>query len=564
MSLPWSGSWLRPDATGPVALRPDGPPVTTTGLARQVSRIAARLQRDGGGQERVIAVEDRAEVLACVIACGLVGDVAVLPGMMAPGALRALAEQVGSALSDRLVDDPRAIALPSLGDGPALAPEDLLPPAADTLLVRLSTSGSTGTPRLVDKTAGQLLFEVDALLAALPWPHAPVLSTVPAQHIYGLLFGVLAPLRLGVPFATDTPRFPATVASRVEATGARTLVSVPAQLRALADPDLPPLSAVSLVTSSGAPLPPETARAWHAAFDVDPCEVLGSTETGGIAWRQQRKHPTWTPLPGVRWTLASEGDDPGEAGRLAVDSPWLPPDAPRPWVTEDRARPETRDGFVLLGRADDVVKVAGKRVQLGQITAVLREAPGVEDVVVVARPDTARGQRLEALVTPPSLDLTAVRAHLREHLEPIAHPRLVLVDELPRNATGKLPRAAVLERLDVATGRAIRIAELRVDGDRAQASVHIPSAGPWFDGHLPGFPVLPGVGMLQDVVARAAHDAFGFGAIASMPRVRFQQPVRPGEVLELTLTREGQHLRFALSGDGGPKARGTLTFAAAT
>ncbi len=535
-----------------------GPSGTTTvgALSRRALALADRLAADGaGGRARVVAVEDRAEVLACVIACAQVGDVAVLPGMMAPGALRRLGEQVGAILTDRAVDDARALRLDAAHVAPSGGSGDLVVPAPEAPLIRLSTSGSTGSPKLVDKATVQMLGEARALADAFDWPDAPVLCTVPAQHIYGMLFGVLAPLARGVPFVTDTPKLPGAVDRRVRETGARTLVAVPAQLRTFADPDHTALAGLRLITSSGAPLPAETARAWHTAFGIDITEVFGSTETGGIAWRHQRQDPGWTPLPGVVPTLDDDG-------RLWIDAPWLAPRAPRPWRTDDLAAPTAGGGFQLRGRADDVVKVAGKRVSVSQVTACLQAAPGVADAVVVPRPDPVRGTRLEALVCPDHVDLAAIRAVLGDRLERVAWPRLVPVPALPRSDTGKLPRAAVLDALDRATGRALALDALEVDGDRATAHVTAPTVGPWLDGHLPGFPLVPGIGLLDAVVGRAARAAWpALGAITALPRVRFQQAVRPGVSLALTLDRRDATVRFSLSGEDGVVAKGSVGFA---
>lgn len=537
-----------------MALRPEGP-VTSGDLACRAAGIAAALTADGaGGRARVLAIEDRAELLAALVACSLVGDVAVLPGMMAPGALWRLAEQTGSVLSDRPADDDRALSLAAVPSVAGTDPASHTMPPLTAALARLSTSGSTGSPKAIDKTTGQLLGEARALAGAWQAPHAPVLATVPAQHIYGLLFGVLVPLVRGVPFVADTPRLPGAVARRVHETGARTLVTVPAQLRALADPALTALSDLALVTTSGAPLPSPEARAWHAAFGTDPVEVYGSTETGGIAWRQQRRDPAWRPLPGVSWHVDADG-------RLHVAAPWLAPRTPRPWRTDDLATAQGA-GFVLRGRADDVVKIASKRVSVREVETVLRDAPGVTDAAVLARPDPARGTRLEALVAPAGCDLAVVRAHLATRFEPIALPRLVAVPALPRTAAGKLPRAAVADALDRATGRALAIDDLDARADHAEATVRVPARGPWFDGHLPGHPLLPGVGALDGIVGRAARAAFpGLGALVGARRVRFLQPIRPGATLHLTLDRSDHTVTFRLRDGDTACASGQVVFA---
>jgi acyl-coenzyme A synthetase/AMP-(fatty) acid ligase len=119
---------------------------------------------------------------------------------------------------------------------------------------------------------------------------------------------------------------------------------VPAHLRALRLLDPGQLPELARVFSSAAPLPPDTAKMLHARFGLAVTEVLGSTETGGIASRVSGPEivhaddaampaRVWTPLPHVE--VGVEGGADGN-GRLIVNSPFLPPEGPRPWPTADR------------------------------------------------------------------------------------------------------------------------------------------------------------------------------------------------------------------------------------
>jgi acyl-coenzyme A synthetase/AMP-(fatty) acid ligase len=103
--------------------------------------------------------------------------------------------------------------------------------------------------------------------------------------------------------------------------------------------------------------------------------------------------------------------------------------------------------LVHLGRVDDQVKIGGYRIELGEIEATLRNQPGIADAVVVALPDDDGESDLLAAYTaagPGDLDhdrlLVALRDQLPEYMVPVD---IVLLPEFPRNANGKIDRAAV-------------------------------------------------------------------------------------------------------------------------
>jgi acyl-coenzyme A synthetase/AMP-(fatty) acid ligase len=112
---------------------------------------------------------------------------------------------------------------------------------------------------------------------------------------------------------------------------------------------------------------------------------------------------------------------------------------------------EVRDDerFILLGRTEDLVNIAGKRGSLGYLNHHLNAIPGVLDGTFFVRedePGSAAGvTRLAAFVVAPTLDAASLLERLRERIDPVFLPRpLLFVERLPRSATGKLPREALL------------------------------------------------------------------------------------------------------------------------
>jgi acyl-CoA synthetase (AMP-forming)/AMP-acid ligase II len=396
-----------------------------------------------------VASEDRFEVAAAVLAA-LTGAIEVVfPAALSPEAL--LASHRSRPFSHWLGP------VEWQSEFAGLAAErvaDALPPPhpfdgqlGDLVAMRffLQTGGTTGQPRLWQKTTANLVGEALRHAHALQVEAGDlILATVTPHHIYGLLFSVLLPLVSGATVERASPFFPQEIAERIEKTAATILVSTPAHLRALAT-SLTSRHQLRLVLSSGAPLSAADAAGFHARTGIWPLEVYGSTETGGIAVRRQDvADAPWAPLPEV--VCRVDGDV------LCVRSPFVSPDAGRDqkgfFHTADRAQERPDGRFDLLGRVDGVVKVGGKRVALPDIEKIIAALDRVQDVVVMALPSkSGRGQEIVALVASdrPPADLTQ---ELREKLPSPSWPRrLRCVSAIPTTSAGKRDRVAILELL---------------------------------------------------------------------------------------------------------------------
>jgi acyl-coenzyme A synthetase/AMP-(fatty) acid ligase len=108
----------------------------------------------------------------------------------------------------------------------------------------------------------------------------------------------------------------------------------------------------------------------------------------------------------------------------------------------------SEEEFLLHGRTADLVNVAGKRSSFGYLNAQLNAIPGVLDGAFFLREEMTGSTgvaRLGAVVVAPGLTVAALTEHLRLLIDPVFLPRpLLIVEELPRNATGKLPQQALL------------------------------------------------------------------------------------------------------------------------
>lgn len=315
--------------------------------------------------------------------------------------------------------------------------------------IDLFTSGSSGEPKRVEKSLAQL--ETEAAVLESCWGaslgDAAVVATVPHYHIYGILFRLVWPLASGRPFDGALCTDPQQLLDTLARLGDAVLVSSPAHLGRL--PELIDLESlkpsVRRIFSSGGPLAAPAAIEFKRRLGRAPTEVYGSTESGGIAWREQDgsdESACWTPFPSLGLRLDPQG-------ALCVRSPYLPDDA---WLTMGDAAELLPDGrFRLKGRLDRVVKIEGKRISLPELEHALRQHPWVLDAAVIALPG-AKEALGAAVVLREASRLNdgreplvgALRAHLLERFERVLVPRQWRFPErLPADERGKLTAAGL-------------------------------------------------------------------------------------------------------------------------
>lgn len=594
-------------AERPMLVRADGSVLMSRDFLAEVKawqiRLAALPENAAGKRPSVVVCsEDCGDFLTFVFGAWSAGLTTVLAGDALSGTFERLAQTgilrpgdaCALAAADRLSEvDARRLGLIKLGKPDALGVDrdlSFAPLSDQAPLAALLTSGSTGTPKLVAKPLGELFYEAQNLTRAFAdlglcfdaaRPQV-VCGTVTQQHIYGILFRALMPLTAPGLLA-DAPRvhFPEAIAARLAmhaAAGRRVImVSSPAHLSRLDDPDLFAAcrQAVAACASSGGSLDEAGARRCRDAFGQFPLEVLGSTETGGMARRIRRfadescdriATPDWRPMPGVVISVSADPQAPADpsgalVGRIRMEAEHLA--GAEPLAGDDRIALLPDGRFRLLGRADRIVKIEGKRASLPEIESLLIAVDGIREAKCFlqkregSEDGIGRMAELCAVLVPDetlkakffaqgkNAVLKSIRGALGAQLPAVLLPkRWRFVDRLPVNAAGKTPQP-LLEKLFSAE-RPEWLIESDVVNDRGEREIALrmrlmPSLA-WFQGHFPDLPILPGVAQLllaQRALIWASEldgGAQAFLHAAGVKNLKFKAITDPGMTVRLALT----------------------------
>lgn len=516
------------------------------------------------GQNWALYFEDTAEFAAALFGAWHAGKRVYLGGDNLPATLSRLQPHVAGFAGDVPAEWTPLLADESEGeDGDRGAFDEWAPLDEESTRLMVFTSGSTGEPVAIEKRLRQLTREVETLQAAFGagLDGASVHGTVSHQHIYGLLFRVLWPLAAGRAIVPRT-FFPEDMAAAL-ARRDSVLVASPAHLKRM--PEYLDWAAlrgrVRAVFSSGGALPAESALAAQRLLGVAPTEILGSSETGGIAWRRWNgEQPAWQALPGVQWRV--------EQGVLEVRSPHLLQD--EWWRSQDRAEADGQGGFRLLGRADRIVKIEERRVSLDALERQLADHDDVQEAKVLALGGARNA--LAAVIVPSEAGWRCLHEigrrgfslrlgqQLAASQDAVTRPRRWrFVEALPVNAQGKSTEAMLTALFRPERpqphwlSRNESAAELEFDLDASLAA---------FDGHFPQAAILPGVAQL-DWAIRFGREVFALPPrFLRMEALKFQRVARPGDRLKLSLEwQASKHtLSFRYVSVHGPHASGRVVF----
>jgi acetyl-CoA synthetase len=360
--------------------------------------------------------------------------------------------------------------------------------ATDPLFI-LYTSGTTGKPKGVQHgTGGYLVWAY----WTLKWAFNPTdedlwWCTADIGWITGHTYNVYAPLSLGISslLFEGTPDYPAQDRwwSIIERHGVTILYSTPTAVRMFMKfgeewVNKHDLSTLRLLGTVGEPINPEAWKWYYRVIGKERLAIIDTwwqTETGGfmisplsgIELVPLKPGSATYPLPGIHAEVYDEKGQPAKVenkGFLVVKTPWpgmlqtLWKDPERfkqtyfgrwqgVYYTGDYAVQDAEGYFWLLGRADEVLKVAGHRIGTVELESALVAHPAVSEAAVMGKEDPVKGEVPVAFVVlragfSPSDELRAdLIKHIRTTIGPIATPdAIVIANKLPKTRSGKIMR----------------------------------------------------------------------------------------------------------------------------
>ena len=340
---------------------------------------------------------------------------------------------------------------------------------ADDPALLVFTSGTTGKPKGAPLSHGNLLASAEALRVAWRWsPTDRLVLALPLFHMHGLGVGVHGTLLSGGSAVIVAKFSPDAVLDAIAEHDATLLFGVPTMwLRLLQSERVAELRPLRLCVSGSAPLAAEVWDGLAARAGQRIIERYGMTETvmnvSNPFDGDRRPGSVGLALPGVSVRL--DGDAPGGVGEILLRGPnvfagyWERPEANADAFDDDgwfRSGDLGRfdpDGYLrIVGRSKDLIITGGYNVYPRDVEEVLRGHPAVADVAVVGEPSSEWGETVTACVvrTDAAASPEELIVYAGHHLAGYQRPRrVVFVDELPRNALGKVVKAELVRHLTV-------------------------------------------------------------------------------------------------------------------
>ena len=360
------------------------------------------------------------------------------------------------------------------------------------------TSGSTGTPKRIQKTWAMLLDEVEYHVAhhANQIAMAPVvIASIAPHHMYGVRWRVLFPIFGNIAVDSDIIFSPEELLQKQSVYDRVMFMTTPSFLDGITrygDQYKFAANCIGIFTS-GSLLGGKTSELTYKIFGVSPFEIFGSTETGGVAYRQQKFDCNWTVFDTVN---ISTKDD-----CLAINSPYC---FENPYLMSDAVKILDENKFELIGRADRIVKIAEERISLPDMERQLGAHP------FIARAYCAVVHREIRDTVGCMLELTdagaeniikvgrrafveEIKKYLAGFVPAVAVPRYIrIVHQIPVNTQGKFVKNEILSMLNSSVVEPIMQHVVKTDV-KFNADLTFLGDSAYFVGHFPNFPILPGV-----------------------------------------------------------------------
>ena len=429
--------------------------------------------------------------------------------------------------------------------------------------INIFTSGSTGQAKIINKSLQQLQQEIETLEHT--WrpllEQANIAATVSHQHIYGLLFRLLWPLSAGRCFHSEMFISPESLLNAAE-NHATYWVASPAQLKRF-DEQTPWERIRRLVTifSSGGTLPKESAIQIETHSGHKVLEIYGSSETGGIGWRQGVNY--WTLFNGLEITK-------DQSGEHYLISPYLSSNSA--YCLDDKINLLGNQSFNLLGRKDRIVKVEEKRLSLDELELYLSKSGWVQQVHailfsgkrdIIAAILVLSDKGLDLLQQGREAFIKQLRQYLNTRFESVVLPRKWLfMKALPFTPQGKINQTLLTDLLSLDSSRFPQIQHCDIEKNTVVLTCRILPKLIFFTGHFPEQPILPGVTQISWAESLAKLFFYIEIPFLRMEVIKFKKIISPYDIIQIKLTWkvDTSKLYFELTSKTDSHSSGRLVY----
>ena len=346
----------------------------------------------------------------------------------------------------------------------------------DTAVV-MYTSGTSGLPKGVELTFGNLQSDVDSAIEAARFQqNHKFLGVIPLFHAFGMTAMMIAPIQLGAQVIYMARFSAAAAVNAIREHGVSLIFGVPSMFGAilhLKNASADDFKSIYAIISGGEPLPTPLRENFQKRFGVTLYEGYGLTETSPVVTlnlpQESRPGSVGKPIPGAQVKIADDdGKDvpQGQQGEIWLKGPMIMkgyfnlPNETKTALTADgyfktgdlgQIDPE---GFLYVtGRKKDLIIVAGEKAAPREIEELILQHPAVRDAAVVGKKDASRGEVVVAFITPKegqTVSVEEIREFCREKQLPgWKVPREVFIEaELPRSPTGKVLKRELSQRVN--------------------------------------------------------------------------------------------------------------------
>lgn len=361
------------------------------------------------------------------------------------------------------------------------------------------TSGSTGTPKRIKKQfkmlAAEVAFHGNAQKHLIE-QNPVVIASVAPYHMYGLLWRFLFPLANGIASDLDIIFTPEELQNKQSLYAKVLFATTPSFLDGITryHNQYSFKNNCVGIYSSGSLLQTKTSMDAYQMFGVSPFEIFGSTETGGVAGRQQKNGPEWTIFPPVTVSLT-------ENSELLIESDFS---CSNPYLMSDIVQKTSDNTFLLKGRGDRMVKIAEERVSLPEMEEKLCEYKYIDKSYVNAV--NSKDRNIVCAVITLNDDgknyiiekgrhqfIKELKQFLINYFPNVVLPRKIrIVNTIPVNTQGKYIKSDIAAMFESSVAEPIMQNITKTDTEFIADLTFLKDSS-YFNGHFPEHPILPGV-----------------------------------------------------------------------